>query len=71
MSSPDRPGFMPSHGRAEVVYDLTFNFCGRFLKEGGLRERMTRARLNYRKRMNKPHRAYGTISNQVSRRSLF
>jgi four helix bundle suffix protein len=43
MNSPDRPGFIPSHGyyqnllsyqKAEVVYDLTFHFCERFLKRG-------------------------------------
>lgn len=43
MSPPDRPGFIPSHGyyrnlpsyqKAEVVYDLTFHFCERFLKRG-------------------------------------
>lgn len=37
------PGFIPPHGhyqellsyqKAEVVYDLTFRFCGRFLKKG-------------------------------------
>ena len=64
------PGFIPAHGnyqdllsyqKAEVVYDLTFRFCQRFLldqqirrleqdflKEGGLRERMTHARLESR-----------------------
>jgi len=43
MNSPDRPGFIPPHGhyrellsyqKAEVIYDLTFNFCERFLKRG-------------------------------------
>ena len=43
MNSTDRPGFIPPHGnyqellsyqKAEVVYDLTFNFCERFLKRG-------------------------------------
>ena len=43
MNSPNRPGFIPPHGyyqellsyqKAEVVYDLTFNFCERFLKRG-------------------------------------
>jgi len=43
MNSPDRPGFIPPHGhyrdllsyqKAEVVYDLTFHFCERFLKRG-------------------------------------
>jgi hypothetical protein len=43
MNSPDRPGFIPPHGqyqkllsyqKAEVVYDLTFNFCERFLRRG-------------------------------------
>ena len=41
MNSPNRPGFIPPHGhyqellsyqKAEVIYDLTFNFCERFLK---------------------------------------
>jgi len=83
MKSSGKPGFIPPHGhyqellsyrKAEVVYDLTFRFCERFLKrgdrtidqmvqaarsgkqnivrEGGLRERMTRARLQQR---NKNH----------------
>lgn len=39
----DAPGFLPPHGnyeellsyqKAEVVYDLTFHFCKRFLKSG-------------------------------------
>ena len=43
MNSSDRPGFIPPHGhyqklmsyqKAEVVYDLTFHFCERFLKRG-------------------------------------
>jgi four helix bundle suffix protein len=43
MKSSDQPGFMPPHGhyqellsyqKAEVVYDLTFRFCERFLKRG-------------------------------------
>ncbi|MDX2030548.1 MAG: four helix bundle suffix domain-containing protein [Blastocatellia bacterium] len=43
MRSSDGPGFIPPHGRyqellsyqkAEVVYDLTFRFCERFLKRG-------------------------------------
>ena len=41
MNSPNRPGFIPPHGnyqkllsnqKAEVIYDLTFNFFERFLK---------------------------------------
>ena len=40
---PDPPGFLPPHGnyqellsyqKAEVVYDLTFRFCQRFLSRG-------------------------------------
>jgi four helix bundle protein len=43
MISPNRPAFIPPHGqyqelpsyqKAEVVYDLTFHFCERFLKRG-------------------------------------
>lgn len=43
MRSKDGPGFIPPHGhyrellsyqKAEVVYDLTFRFCERFLKRG-------------------------------------
>ena len=43
MNSPNRPCFIPPHGhyrellsyqKAEVIYDLTFNFCERFLKRG-------------------------------------
>jgi hypothetical protein len=43
MNSSDRHGFIPSHGayknllsyqKAEVVYDLTFRFCERFLNRG-------------------------------------
>src|SRR5438093_6622200 len=43
MNSPDPSGFIPPHGhyrellsyqKAEVVYDLTFRFCERFLKKG-------------------------------------
>ena len=42
-SSPAEPGFIPPHGnyqellsyqKAEVVYDLTFRFCQRFLSRG-------------------------------------
>src|SRR5436309_10718105 len=40
---PEQPGFIPPHGnyqdllsyqKAEVVYDLTFRFCQRFLNRG-------------------------------------
>src|SRR5713226_9722248 len=43
MPTPDQPGFIPPHGnyqallsyqKAEVVYDLTFRFCQRFLNRG-------------------------------------
>ncbi|MBO0724351.1 MAG: four helix bundle suffix domain-containing protein [Blastocatellia bacterium] len=43
MNSPAQRGFIPPHGhyqnllsyqKAEVVYDLTFNFCERFLRRG-------------------------------------
>jgi four helix bundle suffix protein len=43
MKSSDRPGFIPPYGnyrellsyqKAEIVYDLTFHFCERFLKKG-------------------------------------
>src|SRR5689334_13903254 len=43
MNSSGKPGFIPPHGhyqellsyqKAEVVYDLTFRFCERFLKRG-------------------------------------
>ncbi|MCG3163477.1 MAG: hypothetical protein JMDDDDMK_04904 [Acidobacteria bacterium] len=43
MKTSDQPGFIPPHGnyqkllsyqKAEVVYDLTFRFCERFLKRG-------------------------------------
>ncbi len=43
MNSIDRTGFIPPHGayqkllsyqKAEVVYDLTFHFCERFLNRG-------------------------------------
>lgn len=42
-SAPDQPGFLPPYGnyqellsykKAEVVYDLTFRFCQRFLSKG-------------------------------------
>jgi hypothetical protein len=42
-SPPDRPGFIPPHGnyrellsyqKAEVMYDLTFRFCQRFIAKG-------------------------------------
>jgi four helix bundle suffix protein len=42
-NSRDKPGFIPPHGnyrkllsyqKAEVVYDLTFRFCQRFLSKG-------------------------------------
>src|SRR5277367_2992190 len=42
-STPDTPGFIPPHGgylellsyqKAEVVYDLTYRFCQRFLPRG-------------------------------------
>jgi four helix bundle suffix protein len=43
MNSSDEPGFIPPHGhyqillsyqKAEVVYDITYRFCERFLKRG-------------------------------------
>ena len=43
MTTPLQPGFIPPHGnyqellsyqKAEVVYDLTFRFCQRFLNRG-------------------------------------
>jgi four helix bundle suffix protein len=43
MNPTDRPGFLPPHGnyqellsyqKAEVVYDLTYRFCQRFLNKG-------------------------------------
>ncbi len=42
-NNPDRPGFLPPHGnyqkllsyqKAEVVYDITYRFCHRFLSKG-------------------------------------
>lgn len=51
-------GFIPSHGgyqqllsyrKSEIIYDATVYFTKRF-KEGGLRERMPRARLAHRNR---------------------
>ncbi len=42
-SPPDEPGFIPPHGnyrellsyqKAEVVYDVTYEFCKRFLSRG-------------------------------------
>jgi four helix bundle suffix protein len=42
-STPEQPGFIPPHGnyqellsyqKAEVVYDITFRFCQRFLTRG-------------------------------------
>jgi four helix bundle suffix protein len=43
MPTPDVPGFLPPRGnyrellsyqKAEIVYDITFRFCERFLKKG-------------------------------------
>jgi four helix bundle suffix protein len=43
MKMPHQPGFLPSHGnyqellsfqKAEVVYDITFRFCYKFLAKG-------------------------------------
>ena len=43
MPTPEPPGFLPPHGnyqellsyqKAEVVYDLTYRFCQRFLNRG-------------------------------------
>ena len=43
MSANDKPGFIPPHGnyqqllsyqKAEVVYDITYRFCQRFLSRG-------------------------------------
>jgi four helix bundle suffix protein len=43
MATSDQPGFIPPHGnyrellsyqKAEVVYDITFRFCQRFLSKG-------------------------------------
>src|SRR5262245_10178590 len=43
VSSPHQPGFIPPHGsyrqllsyqKAEVIFDLTFRFCQRFLSKG-------------------------------------
>ena len=42
-ATPDQPGFLPPHGnyrellsyqKAEIVYDLTYRFCQRFLARG-------------------------------------
>src|SRR5213080_5422113 len=42
-ATPDAPGFIPAHGdyenllsyqKAEVVYDITYRFCQRFLNRG-------------------------------------
>src|ERR1043165_4846553 len=42
-TSADQPGFIPPHGnyekllsyrKAEIVYDLTYRFCQRFLNSG-------------------------------------
>lgn len=41
---------------AEVIYDLTFCFCGKHLKENGLRERMTKARLLAREQQRRDER---------------
>ena len=58
-----------SYQKAKIVYDGTVRFCGRFLnrrdrtvdqmetafvQEGGLRERMTRARLTERAKSGRP-----------------
>ena len=102
MKAPKEPGFLPPPGnyqellsfqKAEVVYDITFRFCHKFLargdrtidqmiqaarsgkknilegskasvtsqleqdfiREGGLRERMTRVRLRHRDESYKSH----------------
>ncbi len=43
MKTSDESGFITAHGhyqellsyqKAEVIYDVTFRFCGRFLKRG-------------------------------------
>lgn len=43
MPAPAEPGFIPPHGnyrellsyqKAEVVYDITYRFCQRFLSKG-------------------------------------
>jgi four helix bundle suffix protein len=43
MNAPEQPGFLPPHGnyqellsfqKAEVVYDITFRFCHKFLAKG-------------------------------------
>src|SRR5262249_10538843 len=43
MTTPEQPGFIPPHGnyqellsyqKAEVVYDVTYRFCQRFLSKG-------------------------------------
>jgi hypothetical protein len=55
----DDSGFILAHGhyqkllsyrKAEIIYDLTYRFCSRLLEQmdRGLRERMTRARLEKR-----------------------
>jgi hypothetical protein len=91
MAAPelDQPGCLPPHGgyrellsyqKAEVVYDITYRFCQRFLTKGdrtidqmvqaarsgkqniaegsqasgGIRERMTRARLQHRNSASAP-----------------
>jgi hypothetical protein len=57
--------FIPPHGgyrnllswkKAEIIFDATARFCERFLLErdfvskGGIRERMRKARMDYRRR---------------------
>jgi len=58
LKGPGDPRELLAYKKAEIIYLLTFRFCERFLKQreeafregGGLRERLTNARLEVRRR---------------------
>src|SRR5262249_32032173 len=70
MNSSSQPGFIPPHGhyqkllsyqKAEVVYDLTFRFCERFLKRGDRTiDQMTQAARSGKQNIVEGSKASGT-----------
>src|SRR5580704_10084076 len=84
--TPNPPGFIPPHGnyaellsyqKAEVVYDLTFRFCERFLKRGDRTiDQMVQAARSGKQNIAEASKASGTSKemeiklNNVARASL-
>jgi four helix bundle suffix protein len=70
MTTPEEPGFIPKHGgyedlhsyrKAEVVYDLTYRFCQRFLERGDRTiDQMVQAARSGKQNIAEASRASGT-----------